>query len=352
MLALNTGFVVVNKINLGVFCVQKDLPFQFKSLAKPQFISPMKTLPALIITYNPTADFRKHLEFFYEEFEQIIIVDNGSNSEVCNLLKQETKEKKSSLKIIFNEENLGIATALNQGFQWAREEGFRKIITFDQDSFPAKEMVSTLKKTLETYHNNQNLAIIAPIIADPLVKIKARYPRSKYKFFFERKVCDGRILENVTSVITAGALHDLGIYQKLGPFRDDFFIDYVDTEYCLRANQHGYKIIVACDAKLNHRLGEREKRQLLGRSHYPTFHSPLRWYYISRNRIPMLKKYAFRFPHWFFYEIIASAYTLVRMLLFENQKKKKLLAIFFGTRDGILKKMGRANHKITQKLKS
>jgi rhamnosyltransferase len=310
----------------------------------------MKIPPALIITYNPTTDFRKHLKFFYEEFEQIIIVDNGSNLKACNLLEQEAEDRQSSLKIIFNEENLGIATALNQGFQWAIEEDFKQIITFDQDSFPAKGMVFTLQKALETYQKNQNLAIVAPIIADPLVKVKARYPRSKYKVFFERKACDGGVLENVTSVITAGSLYDLGIYQELGPFRDDFFIDYVDTEYCLRANQRGYKIIVACDAYLNHRLGEREKRNLLGRAHYPTFHSPLRWYYISRNRIPMLKKYALHFPHWLFYEIIASSYTLIRMLFFENHKWKKLVTIFLGTRDGLRGQMGKARDEIIEKL--
>ncbi len=311
----------------------------------------MKTPPALIITYNPTVDFRKHLEFFYEEFERIIIVDNGSNLESRNLLKREAKDKKTSLKIIFNKENLGIATALNQGFKWAIEQGFEEIITFDQDSFPAKGMVSALQKTIETYQNNQNLAIVAPIIADPLVEVEARYLRSLYKFFFERSVCDNRVLENISIVITAGSLYNLKAYQKLGAFQDDFFIDYVDTEYCLRVNQHGYKIIVACDAHLNHRLGEREKRKLLGREHYPTFHSPSRWYYISRNRIPMLKKYAFLFPHWFFYEIIASSYTLIRMLLFENQKRKKLLAIFLGTKDGIRGKMSKVEEKIEKHLK-
>lgn len=307
----------------------------------------MKIPPALIITYNPTINFRKRLEFFYEQFEQIIIVDNGSTHEACNFLKRESKYKKTSLKIIFNKENLGIATALNQGFQWAIEQGFEEIITFDQDSFPAKGMVSTLQKTLETY---QNSTIVAPVVADPLVKVEARYLRTLYKFFFERSICNNRVLKNISIVITAGSLHDLKIYQELGPFRDDFFIDYVDTEYCLRANQHGYKIIVACDAYLNHRLGEREKRNLLGRDHYPTFHSPLRWYYISRNRIPMLRKYAFRFPHWFFYEIIASSYTLIRMLLFENHKRAKLNAIFLGTRDGLREKMGKASDEIIKKL--
>lgn len=310
----------------------------------------MKTPPALIITYNPPLAFKKQIAFFFEQFEKLLIVDNGSNlqSQYCFA---EMEQAYSNLEIIYNRENLGIATALNQGFLWAIEQGYKEVVTFDQDSFPAAGMVAAYRNTQRKGAGQRPWAIIAPVIADPVVAVNARYLRSWQHIFFERKACEeDDLLKNITMVITAGALHDLSVYQEIGPFREDFFIDYVDTEYCLRANQHGYKIIVACDAKINHRLGEREKRSLLGRVHYPTFHSPLRWYYISRNRIPMLKKYALRFPHWFFYEIIASTYTFLRMIVFEDQRLKKLLAIFLGTRDGLWGRMGRASDRIQQKL--
>ena len=157
---------------------------------------------------------------------------------------------------------------------------------------------------------------------------------------YERVSCDGNVLEDVTYVITSGSLYDLAAYQKIGPFREDFFIDYVDTEYCLRGKEKGYKIVVACKAHLEHRQGERQKRVFLGRDHYPTFHSPLRWYFFGRNRIIMLRQYAFRFPHWLLYEIVASLYTFTKMLLFETQKWAKLYALFQGTLDGIRGHMG------------
>ena len=144
----------------------------------------MKTPPALVVTYNPTVDFRKHLELFYEEFKQIIIVDNGSKPEVCDLLKQEAKDKEKTLKIIFNKKNLGIATALNQGFQWAIEHGYTEVVTFDQDSFPSAGVVAELKKAQKKHPNKQSLAVIAPIIADPLVKVEARYPCPSNISFF------------------------------------------------------------------------------------------------------------------------------------------------------------------------
>jgi rhamnosyltransferase len=150
------------------------------------------------------------------------------------------------------------------------------------------------------------------------------------------------VLEDITYVITSGSLFNLEAYKDIGPFRDDFFIDYVDTEYCLRARRCEYRILVACEARLEHRQGERQKRALAGSDHYPTFHPPVRWYYSSRNRIAMLHLYAFRFPHWLTYEIVASLYTMMKLILFEPQKLAKLRAFLLGTLDGLRGRMGKA----------
>ena len=312
----------------------------------------MKKPLALIITFDPSPDFFQHIEFFFQNFSQILIIDNNSNFDTRHRLKKESIDKKIMLDVIFNDKNLGVAVALNQGFQWAIENGFDYIFTFDQDSYPATGMVSAMLNALVSYKGVSKLALVASTAKDTSVGKQARFLRAKNKFFYEWRSCEMGELENLTFAITAGTLYNLSVYQKLGPFRDDFFIDYVDIEYCLRTNQKGYKIIATCNAFLEHRLGDREKRKLLGREHFPTFHPPLRWYYISRNRIPMLKKYAFRFPHWFSFEIISSTYILIRMLLFETQKTTKLRAVFLGTLDGLRGQMGKASETIIKKLEN
>lgn len=306
----------------------------------------MKILHALLVTFNPSADFFSSLDSFYTQFDRIILVDNGSRSEVRHQLEQEATRRKSVLVVLFNGTNLGIATALNQGFRWAIEHGCNFVFTFDQDSRPAPGMVQTMTDVFDAHAGDGRLVIVAPAIEDPKVKAQARFLRPRNGVFYEWRPCRGRILENVSIAITSGSLYNLKVYQQIGPFRDDFFIDYVDTEYCLRARRYGYKIVVACDAHLHHRLGDRQKRELLGRNHYPTFHSPLRWYYISRNRIPMLRQYALRFPHWLLYELVATTYVFMRMLLFETQKVTKLRAFFLGTLDGIRGRMGKATNSV------
>ena len=135
-------------------------------------------------------------------------------------------------------------------------------------------------------------------------------------------------------------MHSLRIYEQVGPFRDDFFIDYVDTEYCLRVKNHGLKIIVACSARLLHKLGNQKKFKVGGIEVRPTFHSAIRWYYISRNRISMIREYGMHFPHWLIYEMVINGYGFLRMLLFEDRKWKKILALTFGTLDGLKGQMG------------
>ena len=300
----------------------------------------MEIPPGLIVTLNPPSNFFSCLDSFYTQLDQLVIVDNGSNTDTCHLLEQEAKRRGSSLSVIFNETNLGIATALNQGFGWAIEKGCGHIIAFDQDSQPFPGMISTMLELSSLRAENNHVAVVAPVVVDSQVSVQARYLRPRFKFLFERVSCQGDMLVDVTYVITSGALYNLVVYQKVGPFRNDFFIDYVDTEYCLRARENGYTIVVACKAHLNHRQGDRQKRLLLGSEHYPTFHSPRRWYFISRNRIPMIRLYALRFPHWFLYELVASLYIFMKMLLFEPQKMDKLRAVFHGTLDGLRGRMG------------
>jgi len=304
----------------------------------------------IIVTYNPLPDFFTRLNMFYTQLDQILVVDNGSDLNINNLLKQEEIQRGAAFKVIHNETNHGVAKALNQGFFWALEHGHSQVVTFDQDSHPAPEMLQTMLDVYSDHNRDGQLAVVAPKVVDTAVNIQTRYLRRRDSLLFERVSCDENVLENVTYVITSGSLYDLTAYQKLGPFRDDFFIDYVDTEYCLRAWERGYKIIVACRAQLNHRQGERQKRDLWGNDHYPTFHSPLRWYYISRNRIQMLKSYAIRFPHWLTYEIVASVYIFLRMLLFETNKIAKLWAFSRGTLDGVIGRMGKAPEIVIKKF--
>jgi rhamnosyltransferase len=308
----------------------------------------MKQLPALLVTYNPAPGLEQHLNDLYREFDEIIIVDNGSTMEARDILAKQVQQRGNALKVIFNDQNLGMAAALNQGFSLAIELGYDQILTLDQDSMPEPGMKQSLLVGFHNHPNQKRLAVLAPVIFEKLTNHSATYLRSRNKLFFEHVHCRPGYLRNLTFAITSGSLYSLNLYRTIGPFREEFFIDAVDTEYCLRANQLGYEVSVVCSARLNHAMGSRQKKSILGRKNYPTFHSPIRWYYMSRNRIFMLGNYAVRFPHWFFFEMSITLTWLGRMIFFEDQRLNKLKAFFLGTADGLRKKSGKISPQ-TQK---
>ncbi len=275
------------------------------------------------------------------QVDHLLIVDNGSSPECRNSAFSLPRAKYSNIEFIFNQQNLGIAAALNQGFGRAIERGFEAAFVFDDDSLPATGMVAEVLSVYHGHPDQSRIAVVAPDVSVPSAGVKARFVRPRGKFLYERASCGGaRTLENVSIVISSGALFNLQVYQQLGPFREDFFIDYVDTEYCLRARQHGYMIVVACQALLIHQLGDQKEAHLGPLTMHPLFHSPVRWYYISRNRMPMMGMYARLWPHWLLYELVINTYGLVRLALFEDQKRSKALAVLLGTWDGLAGRMG------------
>lgn len=303
-----------------------------------QVTDPLNAVAAVIIGYSPGDELLANVQAMLEQVGKVIIVNNGSETDAV----LEKVVALAGVEVIHNPRNLGVAIALNQGFDRAISCGFKYVLTFDQDSKPMSGMVEKLLDVYRMHARSQQLAVVGPSVEDPIGDIRARHLRARGKLFFELASCEAGWLENVTFVITSGALCRVDVYEKIGGFRNDFFIDYVDMEYCLRAKKHGYEILVNCDAHLIHRLGKRQKRVVMGRVEYPRFHSPLRWYYVSRNRIPMFRMYAVRFPHWFVYEIFNFVYGMLRMLLLEDQRREKVNAFFRGTWDGIRGRLGSA----------
>ncbi len=296
---------------------------------------------AVVVTYLPPPDFSDHLDTWVSQVDKLVVVDNGSPSQWQQEFSRLIRSKYNTVEFISNEENLGIAASLNQGFARLIEEGHGSAFVFDQDSVPAPGMIAEILDVYTDCLGRGRVAIVAPQVEIPSAKAVASFLIPQGRFLFRRVRCDDRkALEHVSIVISSGALYDLDAYQQIGRFRDDFFIDYVDTEYCLRAQQQGYEVVVACRALLRHELGNQQERRFGPLTMHPTFHSPLRWYFISRNRIQVMLQYALRFPHWLLYELVVNTYGLVRLVLFEDRKIAKMRAILLGTWDGLAKRMG------------
>ena len=140
--------------------------------------------------------------------------------------------------------------------------------------------------------------------------------------------------------MTSGALMPTWIFDKLGRFASEYFIDQVDIEYCYRIRAAGYLVADSRNVSLSHSPGQPATVRLLGFTFRPTFHSAVRRYYITRNRIAVYRKYFGLFPKIIIRSMYFELRESVKCLLLETERVRKLRNTLRGIWDGVSGHMG------------
>jgi rhamnosyltransferase len=205
----------------------------------------------------------------------------------------------------------------------------------DDDSLASKKMVAAQLNGYKKHPEKEKIAIIAADILDINTKHEQPFITHFGPFGFTRRYAKNPYLSGVLCAIASGSLIKREALEALGAFREDFFIDYVDTEFCMRAIDQGWQIIAVKDAVLHHELGAKTQHSF---GVITSNHAPMRRYTIYRNRIRMWKAYCFKVPGYVSYDILASGYDVLRILCFEHQKRQKLSSILRGIKEGISNK--------------
>jgi len=282
---------------------------------------------AVVVTYHPDADFPSRLLALAGEVDRVVIVDNGSTEEARSMLRSLVRI--GSIELLENSGNLGIATALNQGARRAAALGYAWVLTMDQDSAAGPGMIAGLAATRSACPFREQVGLVAANFVDPA-----------FGLLFARGRRGAAFIEQ-PAAITAGSLLSVAAFQSAGAFRDDFFIDFVDNEYGLRLRRRGYRVIYSGRPLFEHAIGAPKRYRLLWMRPASSNHSPLRRYYITRNRLVTDWTYFTREPRWVmadFYRFLGEAFLMV---LFEEQKLAKIAAVLRGTWDAMRGRMGK-----------
>jgi rhamnosyltransferase len=300
---------------------------------------------AAIVTYFPDGQFPDRLDEVLKQVGRVVIVDNGSDER--SFASVELYRGREGITILRNSGNLGIATALNQAMVVLKSEGYKWVLTLDQDSTVTPDFVSALVDSVAADPNPHEVAMVGALRRDlGTGNSEHRWLRPKRGFpLFERVTCDHIDSDGVTLVITSGTLTNLEVFSRLGGFEDSFFIDLVDSEYCLRVRAAGYRTLVTCRAVLLHSLGSKRQVKFFGAVVSPTHHTALRRYYLFRNAFHVSRSYGRLFPHWFVYQMIALIEIILGVIAFEDNKIVKLKACALGAWDGIRGRTGSANRR-------
>ena len=270
-----------------------------------------------VIFYNPDNDVYDNIKSYIHGLDVLYIVDNSTkhNKEIVHKLQ----ESFDNIVYINNNENLGIATALNIACDRAIESNYEWILTMDQDSMFLD--FNDYLKCLDNHYFEEDLSIIA-----------ANTTRNATNYTQEANITD---YKEKFLVITSANFLNLKLFNQIGRFEDKLFIDMVDHDYCMKANSLGYKIYYFHNIMVEHNLGDLFERRNIFTSKLKTKteHNPQRVYYITRNFLYTWKKYKKRFPNEF--NILRTLnilfiHEVTKIIIYEDQKLKKLYAKLLG----------------------
>lgn len=270
----------------------------------------MKLL-AIVIVYYPDETVANHIRSYLPVLDRLIVWDNtpaGDRTSFGFGPEEETKIVRMGTG-----KNVGIGTALNTAVAYGRENGFTHLLTMDQDSSFAPGDAVRYKAAAEAYGDDGVACFGAGYRQDAPPPVTGAADAGWQE-----------VIENITS----GSIFPLAVFERTGLFREDFFIDAIDNEFCFRARHQGYKIPQATAIRMRHKLGYAETVPFLWGKCFLLNYSPARTYYIVRNHLLVRRMYPDYQPLYFVRDHIV--YRAAGILLKETEKWKKIRAIGLG----------------------
>ncbi len=230
----------------------------------------MVKLIGVVILYHPDIHILfDQIHSYLPQLDKLLLYDNSEtrSTELTQLIEKQGSEK---LEYHFFGQNEGIAKRLNMAAEYGIAQGYRFLLTMDQDS--AFEP-GDFERFVEKVRNNA-----LDRVAQFGVNCQPEFTPID------------RIPQKVNDLITSGSMLDLQLFPKVGVFDEKLFIDFVDTEFSFRVVGKGYYNLLFSDIVLKHRIGYLK----MGRS-FKDFkktprilHAPIRVYYIVRNGLYLL----------------------------------------------------------------
>lgn len=269
--------------------------------------------------------------------QEIIVVDNASTDGTGALLA----DRYPQVTVLRMSENLGAAGAWAAGLSYAAlERRHDWIWNFDDDSVPGADSLSNLLRGIGSLNGIQSeVGIIAPMPVHR--ETKTYYPPLFWRDGFVRPSA-GQMREPLwfaDLVIASGSLTRREVVERIGLPRADFFMDFFDYEYSLRARAGGYRIAVVPSAELDHEIGDARMVSLPGQSRLWTSYPPWREYYNSRN---------FAYAGWHLYPNPQTKRFVLKhlaqhagaVLLFSSKKIACIWKMMQGFQDGRRARLG------------
>lgn len=269
---------------------------------------------AVVVSHNGFDQLATTVHALRKQIGRVHIVDNGSGPESLHVLS--ALEQESGVSVVRLGSNRGIGYALNQGVALAREMGCDWLLTMDQDSVIDVDML----RAYET------------VIAERARSVCLTPRRSGRA---SRATAPSR----VNYAITSGNLVPVGLFDQIGLYDEDLFIDCVDFDFSLRVRRTGHDIVLVPDAVMHHQLGEAIAVPEWIRNFYAR-HSAVRRYYMYRNYLYLAERHLWAFPGFIIKLGILQVLLLPFIAMYDRQPLQSYRAVVRGIVDYLARRNG------------
>ena len=213
----------------------------------------------------------------FQDFETIL-VDNGSTDGSADFAQERYGE---FLRILRNKENLGFAGGNNVGIRMARGE---YIVLLNNDTAADPYWLEELVKAARfdpaigmwgskvcSYDQRDRIDGVGELIYwDGLCRARGQYEKDRGAY----------PTEEIFFPQGCGAMYRKSLFDGIGLFDEDFFAYADDSDIGIRARLAGWKCLFVPDAVIYHKSSGTAGQ-----------HSPLKAFYVERNRFWLTIKY-------------------------------------------------------------
>jgi GT2 family glycosyltransferase len=260
----------------------------------------------------------------YQNLE-IMVVDNGSRDGSAEAIRDQFP----AVKLICNDDNLGIVVAENQGITYALEKGTDYIAILNNDTTFDPHMFRELVRVAET---DEHVAVTGPkmyyydepdVIWTAGGTINFTEVVGKPRGYGQRDRGQYNASVNVDYIPSCAVLVKASVVREIGLLDPEYFAYFDETDWFIRMRQRGYFIRYVPTAQMWHKV-----------SRTSGGYSPQGCYALGINAVVFMKKYArwYQWVKWFFFAVLSLPFLYV-VRVFQG-KGKSVWAKALGIRDG------------------
>ena len=288
---------------------------------------------AVVVAYHPkVGELETSVKSLLRNFKRVVVVWNGPHP-----FKAPAFLKNPKVTLMDMGDNVGLARALNQGIGRAFDLGAAWVYLSDQDSTLPPDFRKLMVEYSTYIPSGMKVATIGPRYYNETTYEKNRFIRFRLLWVSRFKPGLNQIYAEAEYLITSGSFISRETFFKVGPMREELFIDFIDIDWSLRAKRMGYQAVALPNVMIHHRLGD------FGFNFFGTrfpIHSPLRIYYYFRNAAYLYKR-RYISLNW---KLVDGSRNIFRFLFYVILVKPRLSYLrmaLLGTYHGIIGRMGK-----------